>query len=51
MTLMVYICISTSKTQHVYINTVMKYQLHQATRFGSKTAIIRPMQPKYVVLM
>jgi len=28
-----YICILPSKTQHMYINTVMKYQLHQGYMF------------------
>ena len=28
-----YICILPSKTQHMYINTVMKYQLHLGYMF------------------
>jgi len=40
------ICILPSKTQHMYMNTVMKYQLHQVYMFW---AVIRPMQNIYKV--
>ena len=31
--LFTHVCILPSKTQHMYINTVMKYQLHQGYMF------------------
>jgi len=44
------ICILLSETQHMYINALLKYQLHQGYMFRPKTAIIRPMQNIYKVL-
>jgi len=38
------ICILPSKTQHMCVNVLLKYQYIRATCFDHKTAIIRPMQ-------